>query len=135
MATSSRVNRRPAFRSVALALLLLGGGHAAIAATQGTAPANSGKDLAQEACSACHQVAPSQNRPPPVANPDEGSKIRAPSFVEIAKRCEAMGDLRTQIMNPHYPMREQVLTAVDVEALARYIRSLAPGADCPLPAR
>jgi mono/diheme cytochrome c family protein len=121
--------------SVAACLLGLGLAPAALAAGE-TEPARiTGHDLAKEACSACHQVEPGQMRPPLVANPDEGSKIRAPSFIEIAKLCLAEGDLRAKITNPHYPMREQLLTPVDVDGLSRYIRSLAPGANCPLPVR
>jgi hypothetical protein len=89
-----------------------------------------GKTLAIEACSACHQVVPGQGKPPPVANPDEGSRIQAPSFVEIANRCQAAGDLQAKVANPHYPMRAQALSAGDAEAIARYIRSLAPATSC-----
>jgi hypothetical protein len=98
-------------------------------AAQGTV--EDGRALAVEACSACHQVAPSQKRPPPVANPDEGSRIQAPTFAMIAARCELEGDLRAQIANPHYPMREQMFAEMDLDSLARYIRSLAPGDRCP----
>lgn len=94
-----------------------------------------GKLLAQEACSACHQVTAEQVAPPLVASPDEGVMVRAPSFVEIALRCHAEGDLLAKIASPHYPMREQILTAVDTDAIARYIRSLAPGRACPTPVR
>ena len=99
-------------------------------ASPGAPSATDGKALAMEACSACHQVGPGQAKPPPTANPDEGSKVQAPSFVEIAGRCEAAGDLQAKIANPHYPMRTQVLTAIDAQAIARYIRSLAPGTNC-----
>jgi len=116
-------------------MIVMSIGPVAVAATEAAPEHISGRDLAKEACSACHQVTAEQSRPPLVANPDEGSKIRAPSFMEIAKLCLAEGDLRAKITNPHYPMREQLFMPVDVDALARYIRSLAPAAGCPLPLR
>jgi mono/diheme cytochrome c family protein len=131
MAMLGRATLNLTVRGLAIGVLLLS---AAPAFAAGDAPAVSGQALAKEACSACHQVAPGQVHPPLVANPDEGSKISAPSFMEIAKLCLAEGDLHAKITNPHYPMREQLLTPVDVDALSRYIRSLAPGAPCPLPA-
>ena len=100
--------------------------------SRGAVGGEDGKALAEEFCSACHQVTPEQARTPLVSNPDEGRPVRAPRFVDIAHQCEAAGDLRAKITNPHYPMREQVLTPVDTDALARYIRSLAPEAKCPI---
>jgi len=132
---SRRLNQVRTIGSLATCLLTLGIGPGAVAATDAAPEHISGKDLAREACSACHQVTAEQSRPPLVANPDEGSKIQAPSFMTIARLCLAEGDLRSKITNPHYPMREQLLMPVDVDALSRYIRSLAPTAGCPIPLR
>ena len=112
--------------ALVLILSLLGAHNAAQAAV------DAGRALAEEACSACHQVTPGQMRPPPVANPDEGSKVQAPAFAEVARLCLSESDLRTKITSPHYPMREQVLTDIDVGALAQYIRSLMPRSGCPI---
>ena len=117
------IARNPAVVSGLAAFWLAGAAWAA-------SPVEAGRTLANEACSACHQVAPGQAKPPLVADPDEGSKVRAPAFADIAHRCLAESDLRAKITSPHYPMREQVLTDVDVGALAAYIRSLAPGTAC-----
>ena len=102
------------------------------AATKPGANQDPGRLLADEACSTCHQVAPGQTVRAPVDTPDEGPKVRAPSFVEIAKRCEPADNLRAKITSPHYPMRNLVLTPLDVDSLARYIRTLAPGTACPV---
>ena len=103
-----------------------------IAPHKAAASVEAGRALAQAACSACHQVVPEGHRPPPVANADEGSKVQAPSFQQIATRCLTETDLRAKVTSPHYPMREQVLTDIDVGSLAQYIRSLASRPDCPL---
>jgi mono/diheme cytochrome c family protein len=103
-------------------------------ALTGAAPASpeAGKALAIEACGACHQVIPTQKRPAPVANPDEGVPTQAPTFTTIAERCAPADQLRAKIANPHYPMREQALGAIDLDSLAAYIRSLAPAKTCPI---
>ena len=121
-----------ASRSSAALLLVITFGTTSIGGGRAAASVEAGRALAQAACSACHQVVPEQHRPPPVANPDEGSKVQAPSFQRIAARCLTETDLRAKIVSPHYPMREQVLTDIDVGSLAQYIRSLAPRPDCPL---
>lgn len=108
----------------------LGFGLCLIAMHPVTASVDAGRALAQEACSACHQVVPDQHRPPPVANADESTKVQAPSFPEVAQLCLSESDLRAKITSPHYPMREQVLSDIDVGSLAQYIRSLAPGSSC-----
>ncbi len=95
-------------------------------------PVDSGRALAIEACSACHQVTGAQKRPPPVPNPDEGIPTEAPTFRAIAERCTPADRLNAEIANPHYPMREQMLDGIDFDALAAYIRSLAPAKICPV---
>jgi mono/diheme cytochrome c family protein len=102
------------------------------AANAALASIESGRELASEACSACHQVAPTQTRPPPVAEGDEGSHVQAPTFAEIAARCAPADRLRALIANPHYPMREQMLSTIDLDSLSAYIVSLAPVTACPV---
>ena len=121
-------------RIVVATLLCLGGTAltGAALASPGMASPEAGKALAIEACGACHQVIPTQKRPAPVANPDEGVPTQAPTFTAIAERCAPADQLRAKIANPHYPMREQALGALDLDSLAAYIRSLAPAKTCPL---
>lgn len=95
-------------------------------------PVETGRALAIEACSACHQVTATQKRPSPVPNPDEGIPTEAPTFRAIAERCTPADRLRAEVANPHYPMREQMLDGIDLDALAAYIRSLAPAKTCPM---
>ena len=120
----SRFIRTVSSTTLCLALLGIGG--------QAEASVESGKALAIEACSACHQVVASQKKPPPVANPDEGMPVQAPTFVAIAEHCASADQLRSKIANPHYPMREQLLGAIDMDALSAYIRSLVPVNKCPV---
>lgn len=87
-------------------------------------PIERGRVLAEEACSACHQVAPGRTAPPPVDNPDEATRVFAPAFIDIARDGRSDDSLRTAILNPHYPMREQLMSERDVSDLVRYIRSL-----------
>lgn len=115
-------------RLVGAALILSAMAYRPAAGTETTV--DYGRTLAMEACSACHQVTPAQKKPAPVANPDEGFHVAAPAFTAIAAKCLQESDLRTKIASPHYPMREQVLGDVDLASLAKYIRSLAPGAKC-----
>jgi len=93
-------------------------------------PVDEGRQLAIEACSACHQVIPGQKRPAPVAEGEEGTHVEAPTFAEIAGRCLSSSELRGKIANPHYPMREQVLMPVDLDGLTLYIQSLSPRPNC-----
>ncbi len=102
-------------------------------AADAPASVDSGRSLAIEACSGCHQVTSTQKRPAPVAEGDEGSHIEAPTFATIAARCENAGQLRTEIVNPHYPMREQLFEEMGLDDLAAYIRSLRPVSACPVP--
>ncbi len=118
-----------AYRLLSAALIGLTFGSAASA---GPVSVEAGKALAIEACSACHQVIPTQKRPAPVANPDEGVPVTAPTFAAVAQRCLPADQLRSKIANPHYPMREQVFGAVDLDSLAAYIASLAPTRLCPI---
>jgi mono/diheme cytochrome c family protein len=125
----------PKYKRILVTTLLCLGSPAlaggALAAPASASP-EAGKALAIEACGACHQVIPTQKRPAPVANPDEGVPTQAPTFTAIAERCASADQLRAKIANPHYPMREQALGALDLDSLAAYIRSLAPGKTCPI---
>jgi mono/diheme cytochrome c family protein len=100
------------------------------AASAPAASIDNGRQLAVEACSACHMVVPQQKRPAPVAEGLEGAHVEAPTFVEIAERCLTPQDLRARIVNPHYPMREQEFMPLDLDNLAAYIRSLSPKPVC-----
>jgi len=93
-------------------------------------PVDDGRELAIEACSACHQVAPQQKRPAPVSEGEEGAHTQAPTFMDISRRCLSSAELKDRITNPHYPMREQLLLPIDVDELANYIRSLSTHPDC-----
>lgn len=109
--------------SCALTFLLAG------TAMAGT-PVEDGRQMAVEACSACHQVEPGQKRPEAVAEGEEGARTPAPTFAEIADRCLSGNDLRDKIANPHYPMRQQEFLPLDLNDLSVYIRSLAHRPDC-----
>jgi len=86
-----------------------------------------GAAMARDACSACHQVSPDQQPPPPVFDQDQEIGIRAPSFMKIAgNRRKGAAYLRKVIAAPHYPMREQKLDPEDRDALIAYILSLRP---------
>jgi mono/diheme cytochrome c family protein len=100
------------------------------AANAPAASIENGQQLAVEACSACHKVAPGQKRPAPVAEGAEGTHVEAPTFIQIAERCLTAQDLRARIANPHYPMREQELMPLDLDNLAAYIQSLSPKSVC-----
>lgn len=93
-------------------------------------PVDTGRSLAAEGCGGCHQVSPQQKRPPPVSEGEEGAWTEAPTFQQIANRCLSADELKARIVNPHYPMREQLLMPVDVDNLAAYIRSLATRSNC-----
>ena len=112
--------------AAALLCLLVPGGARASGSVE------AGKALAIEACGACHQVIPTQKRPAPVANPDEGVPTQAPTFSAIAGLCMPADALRERVANPHYPMRAQVLDSLDLDSLAAYISSLAPTKTCPI---
>ncbi len=93
-------------------------------------PLEDGRQMAVEACSACHQVEPGQKRPDAVPEGEEGARTPAPTFAEIADRCLSGNDLRSKIANPHYPMRQQEFLPIDLNDLSIYIRSLAHRPDC-----
>jgi mono/diheme cytochrome c family protein len=121
------MNARTLYFGIACTLGLLAANGVSLAQ-----PTDAGRSLAIEACSGCHQVIPRQKRPPPVSEGEEGAWTEAPTFGEIANRCLSAAELHAKIVNPHYPMREQILMPVDVDNLAIYIRSLATRPDCPI---
>jgi len=92
-----------------------------------------GRSLAVMGCAACHQVTPGQKRPAPVAEGEEGPHVQAPTFAQIAARCQPAAQLRAEVANPHYPMREQLFQPMDLDDITAYIGSLAPGKACPTP--
>ena len=108
---------------IAVAAWLAGTG-AALAAN----PAEQGRNLAIEGCSACHQVTPAQKPPPPVFDPDQAMTISAPAFGEIARKYRGRsGALRRFILDPKHPMPEQHWDTRELRAVVAYIQEL-PGA-------
>src|SRR5690349_8873703 len=96
------------------------------AAIAGTAE-RQGEALAGEACASCHQVRPGQARPKAVWDPDQAVAVPAPSFMAIARDpAKNAVYIRAVLAQPHAPMKEQLLSDSDREALVRYILSLAP---------
>jgi len=95
--------------------------------TAATLTADDGKSLAQQYCSACHRVTQAQPPPQPVAV-DTGSSSEeyvAPSFRSIAARRDLTNaQLRDKVLRPHYPMREQLFIAEELDAILAYIVSL-----------
>ena len=114
--------------SIIAALALATAVHARTAdkAAQGTV-------FAVEACSACHQVEPGQNVPPPVHDSNFGEDVAAPSFMEIARNHGTdKAYLRKHITDPALPMRQQLLDEYYLNDIIAYIRSLDPGRPKPL---
>jgi mono/diheme cytochrome c family protein len=86
-----------------------------------------GREIALEACSACHQVGPGDPAPGPVYDPDQRATIRAPSFPSIARDWRKDDIyLRAVIRLPHPPMKEQAIGEDDLAAIIAYIDSLRP---------
>lgn len=88
-----------------------------------------GKTVAERTCARCHQVTREQPAPPPVADARTGARVRAPSFMAIARdrRKDAIF-LRSFLKLPHYPMPDQSVPSGDIPYLVEYILSLrAPG--------
>lgn len=103
-------------------------GAAVISAHAAGADVAAGKEFAELACSACHQVRADQPEPAPVFDADRRTMVKAPSFMSIAReRGDDAVWLRSAITLPHYPMREQLIGEADLDALIAYIRSLRGG--------
>ena len=102
-------------------------------ANASAASIENGRELAVEACGACHKVTQQQKTPVPVAEGSDGTYVEAPTFAQIAARCLAAQDLHARIAYPHYPMREQELMPLDFDNLAAYIQSLSSRSVCPIP--
>ena len=84
-----------------------------------------GRELAIDACSACHQVMPNQKPRPPVFNPEEYANVSAPAFSAIAvKYAGRPWALRHVILNPVHPMPEQNWDPADLTAVIAFIQSL-----------
>jgi mono/diheme cytochrome c family protein len=97
-------------------------------AEAGPAPstqAYEGREIALDACSACHKVTHSQKTPPQVPNPEELTWVTAPTFAEIARK-HGMDQvyLRKAITDPKHPMREQEWKSSDLDAAVAYFRYL-----------
>ena len=85
-----------------------------------------GRHLAIEACAACHKVTAGQKQPAPVADPDGGDSIAAPSFFAIAAKFgRDKPSLRAFILAPAHPMREQTFLPRDLNDIVAYIGSRA----------
>ncbi|HVV66241.1 MAG TPA: c-type cytochrome [Rhizomicrobium sp.] len=88
-----------------------------------------GKSFAIEACSACHVVRPGQRPPPPVLDSNDGSLVPAPSFMDIARTHGTdRAYLRRHIVDPTWPMRQQLFDDYYLDDIILYIRSLDPAA-------
>lgn len=99
----------PALGAALLTLASLG---AAAAATSGD-PARGGR-LAEQWCSSCHLVSPTQK-----------TAGEAPPFATIAKRSpDEIAALAGFLADPHPPMPNLSLTREDIRDLLAYIASL-----------
>jgi mono/diheme cytochrome c family protein len=88
--------------------------------------AEDGKALAQQYCSACHQVTKEQALPPNVVV-DTGTgpeEFEAPTFGTIAGKDRSEAELRDRILHPYYPMREQQFVPEELDAIVAYILAL-----------
>jgi mono/diheme cytochrome c family protein len=86
-----------------------------------------GRELAIQACSACHQVTADQKPRPPVFNPEEYANVAAPTFVAVAaKYARRPWALRRFILNPVHPMPEQNWDPADLTSVVAFIQSLSP---------
>ena len=84
-----------------------------------------GRELAIQACSACHQVTSDQKPRMPVFNPEEYANVAAPPFRRIAtKYARRSLALRNFILNPIHPMPEQNWDPADLTAVVAFIQSL-----------
>ena len=100
---------------------------ATIAGAHAAPSIQAGRELAIDACSACHQVTPDQKPRPPVFNPDEYAAVAAPTFGSIAaKYARRPSALRRFILNPVHPMPEQNWDPDDLTAVVAFIESLQP---------
>jgi mono/diheme cytochrome c family protein len=91
-----------------------------------------GRELAVQACSACHQVTSDQKPRMAVFNPDEYANVAAPPFRKIAaKYARRPLALRQFILNPVHPMPEQNWDPADLTAVVTFIQSLRHTAPTP----
>ena len=96
------------------------------AGSQAAQNVRAGRELAIQACSACHQVTPDQKPRMPVFNPEEYANVVAPPFRKIAaKYARRPYALRHFILNPVHPMPEQSWDPTDLTAVVAFIQSLA----------
>ncbi|HVZ92847.1 MAG TPA: c-type cytochrome [Rhizomicrobium sp.] len=115
---------RLAIRSSAIALLLAA---PAQGAARDLGKVEQGKNFAIESCSACHVVRPGQKPPPPVLDSNDGSLVPAPSFMDIARTHGTdRAYLRRHIVDPTWPMRQQLFDDYYLDDIILYIRSLDP---------
>lgn len=84
-----------------------------------------GREIAVDACSACHRVTSAQPNPRAVLDADSGDYISAPSFLEISRaRGNDVAYLYQSITRPKHPMREQMWNDADLQSIVIYIQSL-----------
>jgi cytochrome c551/c552 len=103
-------------------VLLIG----AVVGAQAAQNVRAGRELAVEACSACHQVTSDQKPRTAVFNPDEYANVVAPPFSKIAtKYARRPLALRRFILNPVHPMPEQNWDPADLTMVVTFIQSLA----------
>jgi mono/diheme cytochrome c family protein len=95
-------------------------------AAQAAQNVRAGRELAVQACSACHQVTSDQKPGTAVFNPEEYANVAAPPFRRIAaKYARRPLELRRFILNPVHPMPEQNWDPADLTAVVAFIQSLA----------
>jgi mono/diheme cytochrome c family protein len=105
-----------------LAVIWIG---SAVTGAQAAQNVRAGRELAIDACSACHQVTPDQKPRLPVFNPDEYAHVVAPPFIAIAvKYSHRPWALRRFILAPVHPMPEQNWDPADLTAVIAFILSL-----------
>ena len=84
-----------------------------------------GKQLAIEACAACHQVTREQVAPPAVLDPDTQERVVPPSFAAVSAKYRGNeAAMRAFIVSPTHPMREQRFLPRDLDDIVAYILSL-----------
>lgn len=90
----------------------------AVATSAEAGDADAGRRLAGEVCTACHLVSPGQTGPVIDGVPSFAALARNPSMTDDA--------LRGFVLDPHPAMPQVQLSAIEIDSIVAYIRSLAP---------
>jgi cytochrome c len=103
-------------RYVLIAIAGLALGLPPILSSEAAGNSQAGRDLAQQWCSSCHVIGPS-----------ERGQDAAPSFPAIARRTPSDHEaLRAWLTAPHPPMPNLSLSRQQIDDVVAYIDSLAP---------